>query len=278
MISRDALPGLAGRVVYDSNGTKIGNVDAVYLDQDTDQPEWIAVRTRRRGHRESLAPLAAASLTDDGDVRLGWAKDDVTSAPEVHTAQDTISADDETRLYAHYRTRRPGPGEQGPPTGTEPVSAPATTATGNLIRKMARGADPDAAREDSGAGGSDDAMTRSEERLRVTTRREPTTRARLRKYLVTDEVQVTVPVSREEVRVEHERVWAGEGDRPAADPEDATGTDMVLRAEEPVVTKKTVPVERVRLGTEQVTHTEVVSEPVRRERIRAEGDVDESGA
>ena len=49
---------------------------------------------------------------------------------------------------------------------------------------------------------SDGAMTRSEEQLRVGTERVATTRARLVKYVVTEDVQITVPIRREEIRVE----------------------------------------------------------------------------
>ncbi|WP_324275183.1 YsnF/AvaK domain-containing protein [Blastococcus brunescens] len=45
-------------------------------------------------------------------------------------------------------------------------------------------------------------MTRSEERLVVGTERVATTRARLVKYIVTEEVQITVPIRREEIRLE----------------------------------------------------------------------------
>jgi hypothetical protein len=51
-------------------------------------------------------------------------------------------------------------------------------------------------------------MTRSEERLRVGTETREAGRARLRKYVVTEHQQVSVPVSREEVTLEHEPVTA----------------------------------------------------------------------
>ncbi len=121
------------------------------------------------------------------------------------------------------------------------------------------------------AGGEDpagdDAMTRSEERLRVGTRSEPAEKVRLRKYLVTEERQVTVPVTREEVRLERVPVT---GDEPAGEPADPAG-DVVLHAEEPVVSTRTVPVERVRLDKETVVNEETVNRPVRREQIDYEG-------
>ena len=130
---------------------------------------------------------------------------------------------------------------------------------------------------------TDDAitMTRSEERLVPGTEVFETGRARLRKYVVTEEVQVTVLIRREELRLEHVPVSPDE-QRQAADP-DVFGSDevygtpeggvifeVVLHEERPLVTTEIVPVQRVRLT--KVVHTDehIVSGPVRKERIEAD--------
>jgi uncharacterized protein (TIGR02271 family) len=118
---------------------------------------------------------------------------------------------------------------------------------------------------------TDEAMTRSEERLNVGTRSEEVGRARLRKYVVTENVTETVPVSREEVRVEREPITdANVGnamDGPAISEEEH---EVTLHAERPVVEKEAVPVERVRLDKETVTDQERVSEDVRKEEIEVD--------
>ena len=97
-------------------------------------------------------------------------------------------------------------------------------------------------------------------------------RARLRKYVVTEQVQKTVPVSHEEVRVEREPITDGNVDGAMSDAEISEGEhEVVLHEEEPVVEKRTVPKERVRLGKETTTEERQVSEEVRKERIDAEG-------
>ncbi|MGY1691715.1 DUF2382 domain-containing protein [Geodermatophilus sp. SYSU D01105] len=120
---------------------------------------------------------------------------------------------------------------------------------------------------------TDNAMTRSEEQVNVGTRTEEVGRARLRKYVVNETVTETVPVSREEVRVEREPITdANVGnalDGPAISEEEH---EVTLHAERPVVEKEAVPVERVRLDTETVTDTETVSADVRKEQI----DVDDA--
>src|SRR4029450_2120412 len=119
------------------------------------------------------------------------------------------------------------------------------------------------------------AMTRSEEELRVGTQTRERGRARLRKYVVTEEQQVTVPVQREEVRVEREPITDANlddaTDGPAISEEEH---EVTLREEEVVGEKRAVPKERVRLDTETVTDERQVSEEVRKEQIQVDGDQD----
>ena len=114
-------------------------------------------------------------------------------------------------------------------------------------------------------------MTRSEERLHVGTERVQTGRARLRKYVVTEQQNVTVPVSHEEVRLEREPITDGNVDDALSGPDISEEEhEVVLTEERPVIAKETVPVERIRLGTETVTDTEQVSADVRKEEITLE--------
>jgi uncharacterized protein (TIGR02271 family) len=114
-------------------------------------------------------------------------------------------------------------------------------------------------------------MTRSEERLNVGTQREQTGRARLRKYVVTENQQVNVPVEREQVRLEREPITDANRDDALSGP-DLTESEheVTLHADRPVVDTETVPVERVRLGKETVTDEQTVGGEVRKERIEAD--------
>jgi len=115
---------------------------------------------------------------------------------------------------------------------------------------------------------TDDAMTRSEERLHVGTEQVQAGRARLRKYVVTENVTRTVPVSHEEVRLEREPITgANRGAATSGSDISEEEHEVTLHAERPVVSKDTVPVERVRLGTETVTEDHQVSETLRKEQI-----------
>ena len=50
-----------GRTLKDRNGDKIGKIDALYVDQETDKPEWALVNTGLFGTKSSFVPLAGAS-------------------------------------------------------------------------------------------------------------------------------------------------------------------------------------------------------------------------
>ena len=115
-------------------------------------------------------------------------------------------------------------------------------------------------------------MTRSQERLQVGTQQVQTGRARLRKYIVTENVSTTVPVGREEVVVEREPITEGNRGQALDGPDlSEEEHEVVLHAEQPVVAKETVPVERVKLGTQTITEQQQVQETVRKEQIETEG-------
>ena len=148
---------------------------------------------------------------------------------------------------------------------TEVTGPAAATETGN-VDDVAEG-------YDTSGPTTDDAMTRSEERLRVGTDRVEAGRARLRKYVVTDQQTVTVPVTHEEVRVEREPITdANRGDALDGPVLSEEEHEVVLTEERPVVEKETVPVERVRLSKDAVTEDREVTEDVRHEEIATDGD------
>jgi uncharacterized protein (TIGR02271 family) len=233
-----------GRTIIGQDGEKIGTLDEVLVDAETGSPEWALVNTGLFGTKTSYVPLVGAS-PQGGDVHVPYTKDQVKDAPGGGTDGE-LSTEEEAELFAHYGLPYPGPAAQ--------PAVPAGQGT-------------------TGGGETDDAMTRSEEELAVGKRSRERGRARLRKYVVTEEVQQTVPVQREEIRVEREPITEGNVDEATSGPEISEAEhEVVLHEEEPVVEKRTVPKERVRLEKDAVTDEEQVSEQIRKERIEAEGD------
>jgi uncharacterized protein (TIGR02271 family) len=244
MATRSDVLAWRGQDALDADGDKIGSIEEIYLDAETDEPEWALVNTGMFGTKRSFVPLRNAAPSDGEGVRVPFDKATVKDAPKVDP-DGRLSHDEETELYRHYGLENGGAD-----------TAPASTG-----------------RRDSGEG-SGDAMTRSEEELDVGTSRRETGRARLKKYVVEDEVTQTVPVRREEVRIEREPVTDANRDDALSGAEISEAEhEVVLHEEEPVTEKRTVPKERVRLGKDVHEDEHEISETVRKERI----DVDDSG-
>ncbi len=264
-----------GRDAVDSNGNKIGSIDEIYEDTETGKPEWLAVKTGLFGSKVSFIPLAEASESGDG-VRVPYTKDQVKDAPNADAA-DGLSQEEERRLYQHYglpyseMTSDSGLPQGG--TGTTGTTGTSTTGTGTGDPTPTGSAG--VVGNDVSGPETDQAMTRSEEELRVGTQQVETGRVRLRKHIVSENVTTTVPVEREQVRVEREPITdANVGaamDGPALSEEEH---EVVLHEETAVVDKEVVPKERVRLDKDVTTEQQRVSEEVRKEQIEVDGDAD----
>ena len=269
MIGTDTISRVIGKDVYDADGDKIGSASEVYLDDDSGQPEWVTVRTGLFGTKESFVPIRDADLTDDG-VRVSVSKAKVKDAPKVD-ADGHLSPQEEEELYRYYGLG--GGMTSGYETDTTRTEGMTQGTENRGVEKAGTGRNTEGAvGSDTSGPTKDDAMTRSEERLNVGTRQEETGRARLRKYVVTENATETVPVSHEEVRVQREPVTdanAGSAmDGPAISEEEH---EVTLRSERPVVEKEAVPVERVRLDKETVQEQQQVDADLRREEIEVDG-------
>jgi uncharacterized protein (TIGR02271 family) len=256
--------------VVSSEGNKIGSVGQVYADDADGQPTWVTVKTGLFGTSESFVPLQGARLEGD-DVVVPYTKDQVKDAPRVDT-DGHLDPSEEDRLYDHYGL---GGGTQtytdATTTGRDADYAGTGTAgfsAADRDRDDARGT---VGRDTSGPT-TDDAMTRSEERLHVGTEKQATGRARLRKYVTTENVTKTVPVQREEIRIEREPITDGNVGAAMSGPDISEEEhEVTLHEERPVVEKETVPVERVRLDKDTVTDQVSVDEEVRKEHIETDG-------
>ncbi|WP_024874456.1 DUF2382 domain-containing protein [Saccharomonospora piscinae] len=275
---------LVDNAVVDADGRKIGKVGTVYLSDESRQPEWVTVRTGLFGMKESFVPLQGAHMEADG-VHVSVSKDQVSDAPRTDTDTD-LTGTESAELYRHYDLPAPRaamPEEHGGTArdtgmreGVEPRGEPEPRPG----MAGAAGAGTAGAAGTAGTPGTTgpaegEPMVRSEEHLHARTEDVETGRVRLRKYVVTEEEQVTVPVSHEEVRLEREPVGEaerGEGGRIGEEEQEVT-----LHRERAKVTKETEPVEKVRLGKERVTEQETVSGEVRKERFDVEQDTTETG-
>ncbi|MBW3639251.1 MAG: PRC and DUF2382 domain-containing protein [Actinobacteria bacterium] len=245
MISGNDLNTLSGLTVYGPNEEKIGKVADVYQSTEGSDGTFVTVSTGLFGSSASFIPLSDARLEGDRLV-VPYDKELVKDAPRVEDDEE-LTAPEEDRLHQHYSNAS---------TLSAPPPPPAA----------------DSGHDTSGPN-TDEAMTRSEERLQVGTQQVESGRARLRKYVTTSTETVQVPVQKETLAVEREPITdanAGQAlDGPAISEEEH---EVVLTEERPVVAKEAVPVERVRVGKQVETEQATVSEDVRQEQI----DLDES--
>ena len=255
-----------GRTMVGSDGDKIGKITDVYEDPETGKLEWATVSSGLFGTKSNFVPLAGAS-PDGEDVRADVTKDQVKDAPGVENDGD-LSEPEERRLFEHYGVPYTAAGSttaQGAPNGGQHRNhGTASDRSSSSTRRLGR--------HDTSGPNTDDAMTRSEEELTVGTRQREAGRARLRKYVVTEMVTKTVPVEREEVRIEREPITDANRDDALDGPDISEEEhEVVLHEDEVVVDKQAVAKERVRIGTETVTEDHEVSEEVRKEQIETDG-------
>jgi len=282
MTRQDQLRDIENATAFDRSGEKIGKVGGVYYDDQTDQPKWVTVHTGLFGMNETFVPVHDADISGDR-VTLAYDKAMLKDAPNI-SGDGHLSPQEEEQLYRYYGLSYDDGNARDVNTAggrhAEGFATDDRAATDELAVGRARGdrddvADRGVVGHDTSGPTTDQAMTRSEERLNVGTETQEAGRARLRKRVVTEHQQVSVPVSHEEVTLDREPITDGNRgdayDGPAISEEEH---EVTLHAERPVVDTEAVAVERVRLGKETVTGQETVSGEVRKEEIELDkGDV-----
>jgi uncharacterized protein (TIGR02271 family) len=258
-------------VVVDRDAATVGTISTFYLDRASGLPTWALVHTGWFGDRHTFVPLTHA-VEVGGEIQLPYPKALVQQAPRVDPATE-LSADDELHLYGHYglhdhygavAERPPGDGRadaRGEDASAPP--APPAAASASAPPRPAVRPDPPATPLEPGA-----TVVRSEEELRVGVRT-VLRRLRLRKYVVTEYVTRTIPIRREEVRLEELPPGSpASADPPTPDgPGDEPSLELVLHREEPVIQTRVVPIERVRVVKHVVTEHRTFSEQLRKEQV-----------
>lgn len=217
MLNQENADDLLAATVFDNDDNKLGRVGRVYLDDSSGQPEWVTVQTGLFGTKETFLPLGQARL--DGErLIVPVARDAVKSAPHIDADSGHLSIEEEQQLYRHYGLSYAGssPDDGTDDDGTDDdgthddgtdddgtdddadLSSAAASADPHHPRMTA----PDPSRDsldsaDSGALAAGSAGSAAGDEA-------PTTQAglRLRRHLVIEEQQITVPVVREEYILE----------------------------------------------------------------------------
>lgn len=296
---------LFNATAYDKDGEKLGDVNEVFVDDQSGQPTFVEVNHGLFGMNSSLVPLRGHDFSGD-DLKLGFSKDRIKDAPDFDSDKP-LTPEAQSDIFKHYGLENAhdvtdykdsnldskrdaqagadkdhnltaGAGAAGAGAGV----AGAGVAGAHADEKKAATHTTDDAATERKAGVADDAaaartnndgeLIRSEEQLNVNKERVATGEARLRKYVVTDTESVEVPVEREEVRVERTPINAEDAKNYngsiSGDSEEASVT---LHEERVNVNKETVPVEKINLKKDTVRDTEAHTEELRKEQIDTDG-------
>ena len=294
---------LFNATAYDKDGEKLGNVNEVFVDDQSGQPTFVEVNHGLFGMNSSLVPLRGHDFSGD-DLKLGFSKDRIKDAPDFDSDKP-LTPEAQSDIFKHYgldnardvtdykdsnldskRDVQAGADKDHNLTAGAGAAgagaAGAGVAGAHADEKKADTHTTDAAATERKAGVADDAaaartnndgeLIRSEEQLNVNKERVATGEARLRKYVVTDTESVEVPVEREEVRVERTPINAEDAKNyNGAISGDSEEASVTLHEERVNVNKETVPVEKINLKKDTVRDTETHTEELRKEQIDTDG-------
>ena len=237
----ERLDTMRGTPVMSSDGDTIGNVEEIFYDEQTRQPEWIGIGTGFFGTKRVLVPVQGADVRDDA-FYVPYSKDQVKNSPDVDS--DEISQATEAELYSYY----------GLPYSEQ------RSDTGLPEGGVETGVDTSVEREGE--------VVRSEEELRVGKQEAQTGRARLRKWVETQPVEMDVELQRETARITREPVNEVVSGAELREEE----IEVPLHEERPVVEKQVVAKERIGLETEVESERRTVADEVRKERVDVDDD------
>ena len=100
MIPVENITEWRGQDVVDPSGDKLGKLEEVYFDGETDEPTFAAVKSGTISKSLTLVPLERASVGRDY-VRVDRAKGEFKKAPSFDTDVE-LTLDDEAATFRHY--------------------------------------------------------------------------------------------------------------------------------------------------------------------------------
>jgi len=276
----------SGYTVYDPDGSKIGKVDDLFLDE-TDQPEYIGVKMGFLGTSSTLIPMEVVSVDQS--------QSSMTVSEPKSTVQDGPAFDDDREITPEYENEvrsyyglSATNGESGSYNdyydGNGGAATTGSTSEGTVGSGMSMGdtetgefREHDSRDEGVSQSRGDDLededelrVQRSEEELRAGTREREAGSLKVRKRVRTDREQIEVPTRHEEVSVERVPVDGEATEAQIGDDE----IEVPVTEEEVVTEKRAVAKEEIRLRKDVVEDTEVVEDDVRREEVEIEDDTE----
>src|SRR5689334_1837928 len=90
-----------GKELVDRNGERIGKLEDVYVDVETDEPMFGTVKEGLIGRHLTFVPLVGVTI-GPGSLQVTVSKEQVKRAPNIELQGDELSQADESTLYHHY--------------------------------------------------------------------------------------------------------------------------------------------------------------------------------
>ena len=260
---------LVGAPVTDCDGLAIGIVEQVFRDDVDGTPSWARVRSAKGLH---FVPLAGSRMTSSGGLSVPFDSQTIMTEPGMNVDRH-MSAEQEEQLRSYFGMGVPAQrmGEAQPetaqpqPAQTEHAQPMEATRPESYAASGQPSPAPGMETASSGQGW----LTRCEERFAVNLEPRESGRVRLHKYVDSEPIQETVTVYREEYAIE--RVPVSSDDQISAEMGESV-QEVILHETRPIVTKETVPIERVRLSVRTVEDEQTVTGELIRERIEIESE------
>ncbi|WP_406692896.1 PRC-barrel domain-containing protein [Saccharopolyspora sp. ID03-671] len=92
---------LIGTPVFDQDGNRVGRVGNVYVDDHTNQPEWVTVRLGLLGIKETFVPLDGATKAENR-LEIPVTRATIRNAPTVEAIGGRLTDTEGRDLYAYY--------------------------------------------------------------------------------------------------------------------------------------------------------------------------------
>lgn len=261
---------LLDKPVYDSEHHKVGKIKQLYLDENTQEPTWAAVSTGGIfSSKESMLPLDATHMEEEGLI-VDLPAEAIKEAPTVDADQELTTEDQETLLNFYNAVFLADRKQQMPSqTGSTGMTDDMSDDNDNYDDQHTSGQ----SYTDMATSGqqTDNAMTRSEERLHIDKEQRERARLRLKKYIVTEHQTVEMPVKKEKLRLEREPITDENRDAAMSGPNLSEAEhEITLKEEVPRVHKETVPIERVRMTKDTVDNMHTEDRKIRKEQLGVE--------
>jgi hypothetical protein len=100
-----------GRELVDRDGERLGKLEEVYFDVETDEPQFGTVKEGLIGRHLTFVPLTGMTIGPD-NLQVAVSKKRVNEAPNIALQGDELSQADESALYHHYELNYTPPDTQ----------------------------------------------------------------------------------------------------------------------------------------------------------------------